>query len=297
MGGKQYQTICFTSFESREATEAKLRECGADWWIYGVETTSDGRVHLQGMAYAKTKRSWLNKMRPIHIEPCKDPIKSIQYCRKGKQPHGEWELEGAKGSNYGKDAEVYEHGTQPTFNIRGERERLTNAQIINGNLEELVEQEKMSISAYPRIKMAKQMYQLHAKRPRAPEGPHWWIIGPPGSGKTTAAYQYSTEIYIKSQNKWWDGYDGQEVVLLDDFDKGGTVLSHYLKIWADTVIPVKGEVKGGTVPLFYKNFIVTSNYAIEDLWPGEEEVIAALKRRFKVWKKPTKEHVIDWTLE
>lgn len=34
-----------------------------------------------------------------------------------------------------------------------------------------------------------------------------WIWGPPGTGKTTfARTEYSDSVYIKAQNKWWDGY-------------------------------------------------------------------------------------------
>lgn len=36
-----------------------------------------------------------------------------------------------------------------------------------------------------------------------------WIWGKSGTGKTTfARTEYSTDIYPKGMNKWWDGYLG-----------------------------------------------------------------------------------------
>jgi hypothetical protein len=83
---------------------------------------------------------------------------------------------------------------------------------------------------------------------------------------------------MKGQNKWWDGYQGQATVILDDMDTD--CLGHLLKIWSDKY-SCTGEVKGGTVPLMHTKFIVTSNYRIEELFK-DPIMAAALKRRFRV---------------
>lgn len=114
-----------------------------------------------------------------------------------------------------------------------------------------------------------------------------WFYGPPGTGKSLKARQEAgDDVYLKAQNKWWDGYTGQTTVILDDLDHEFKSW-HNLKIWTDRY-PCFGEIKGGQVALSYERFIVTSNYSIEYLVPklkngeDDEALIEALKRRFKV---------------
>jgi len=93
-----------------------------------------------------------------------------------------------------------------------------------------------------------------------------------------AREKYGHDLYLKAQNKWWDGYMGQKYVLLDDFDKHGACLAHHLKIWADRY-STYGEVKGSTIPLQIEKFIITSNYEPKQLFE-DAEMLAAIERRF-----------------
>lgn len=99
-----------------------------------------------------------------------------------------------------------------------------------------------------------------------------WLWGPSGSGKSHFARTYFTEVssrvFIKPQSKWWDGYTEEPVVILDDLDSD--CLSHYLKIWADKY-GCRGEIKGSTIALKHKVLVVTSNYAIHELFGKKDE--------------------------
>jgi hypothetical protein len=108
-----------------------------------------------------------------------------------------------------------------------------------------------------------------------------WIWGVAGAGKTHKARSYEGTSFIKAQNKWFDGYDGQENIILDDYDCN-MALFHYLKIWGDRWA-CSGEVKGGTVQLQHKRFIVTSNYSIDEMFmQSGPDGLQAIKRRFTI---------------
>lgn len=120
-----------------------------------------------------------------------------------------------------------------------------------------------------------------------------WIWGCSGAGKSWAARNEFGQFFLKSQSKWWDGYQGEPTVIIDDLDfDGGDKLGHYLKIWADKYA-CTGETKGGTIPLNHERLIVTNNYSIEDIFGADRdstgkvglakaELVKALKRRFIV---------------
>lgn len=106
-------------------------------------------------------------------------------------------------------------------------------------------------------------------------------------------------------SKWFDGYKGEKVIIIEDLDKytcHANQLGHYLKIWGDKY-RCSGEIKGGTVPLLHRVLIVTSNYQIKDLFAPDEErmtnlqvnraqaMIKAIEDRFLLVKKFEAGHV------
>jgi len=113
-----------------------------------------------------------------------------------------------------------------------------------------------------------------------------WLWGPTGSGKSRWAWETYPELYEKATFKWWDGYDGQETVLIDDF-RGDYCKFHELLKLLDRY-KYRGEIKGGTVEVTAKRFIVTCPFRPEEVYMGRtDEDLAQLLRRITVTRNVT----------
>lgn len=118
-----------------------------------------------------------------------------------------------------------------------------------------------------------------------------WLYGESGAGKSRAVFSQYPGHYIKSRNKWWCGYQNEDVVCCDDVGiEDAKWMSSFLKDWSDYK-PFHAEDKGGAVTIRPKKFIVTSQYKIEDLW-NDKATIDALNRRFQIVEKVKGQNII-----
>lgn len=238
--------------------------------VFGRETApTTGTLHLQGFVYFPNPRSFsgVRKLLPdgCHVEP-KSPhstfAQCVQYCKK--------------------DGNFIEHGTCP-MDQKGKgdagklsaQERWAFAKA--GDFEQLPPEHYSKYrSIHAEFKEVQDRDVLH----------NLWICGKSGCGKSRFVRDNyggvdGTDFYSKGMNKWWDGYQHEETVLLDDFaPEHGKYLGYYLKIWADHY-KFNAEVKGGMLRIRPKTLIVTSQYPIEACFE-DHETITAVKRRFEV---------------
>jgi hypothetical protein len=235
----------------------------AQYYVVGSEVApTTGQRHLQGYLQLKkrARRTELAKVISCFWAPAKgDDLQNYEYCTK--------------------DGDFVEYGTRRELHPgKRERRRWDEARDLaqRGLLGDIDSQ--LFIQHYGNLRAIMRDHM------RAPEGLDGvcgvWIHGEAGVGKSFRARADYPNAYLKMCNKWWDGYQFQDNVIVDDFDKGHAALAHHLKIWADSY-PFVAEIKGTAVCIRPKIICVTSQYSPEDIWE-DAETLDAIRRRFKV---------------
>lgn len=112
---------------------------------------------------------------------------------------------------------------------------------------------------------------------------HEWVYGEPGAGKSHKSRAENEGAYIKDPKKeWWDNYKGEEVVIIEDFDKYQVAQGGDMKRWLDRY-SFKAQIKGGYLDIRPRKVIVTSNYHPNEIW-DDAMTQAAITRRVKITK-------------
>lgn len=259
---------CFTLNNPTADDETTFSTVEATYTIFGRETGDSGTPHLQGFViFANPKRlSGVKKVHSrCHWEVARGTsLEASEYCKK--------------------DGDFLIFGDLPAS--QGRRNDLTSAieTLKSDGLEAVAREHTETFVKFSRGLRDAALFLEDAYTHTDVRG--LWIYGPPGTGKSHYARSLSSSLYIKAQNKWFDGYAGELNILLDDLDTG--VLGHHLKIWADKW-SCTGETKGGTIQLRHIRFIVTSNYLPEFFWPDDTAMCEAINRRFTIKEILTRE--------
>jgi hypothetical protein len=110
-----------------------------------------------------------------------------------------------------------------------------------------------------------------------------WYYGESGSGKTKSIFDTEVNIFRPTTYKWWEGYDGHSVVLIDDFRPTFCSFVNLLKL--TDIYPFRVQTKGGSRQVKYKKIYITSHLSpaqyYEELDKGD---YLQLKRRITCLK-------------
>lgn len=262
---------CFTLNNYSEEDVSAIRGWDVTYAIVGKEVGESGTPHLQGyVVLAPSRLAAMKKLlEKAHWEPAKgNTEQNVEYCSK--------------------QGDVFEVGVRPVDKGKAEKLRWQEAwkALTAGDMDSVPEDIKIRY-----YRTCKDIVKDHMVKPDdADDVTGVWIYGDAGVGKSRMAREKYPGAYYKNQNKWWDGYQGEEFVIIDDFDS--KELAHHLKIWADRYSFI-AETKGGGIHIRPKKIVVTSNFSIEELFASCPQVtIDALRRRFQVthmygaWPKP-----------
>ena len=101
------------------------------------------------------------------------------------------------------------------------------------------------------------------------------LVGPTGSGKTRWVHDREPILYNKQRSNWWDGLDGMDAVLIDDF-YGWLTFDELLRITDRYALMVQS--KGGQLPFLAKRVYITSNKP-PSMWYKKQKYLESFERR------------------
>lgn len=262
--------FCFTLNNYNDQEFIAINEWPCNYLVVGKEKGASGTPHLQGYVCFKDNKtlSAAKKLQPrAHWEvTVGTPLQASEYCKK--------------------EGDFVQRGTLPmSQKEKGLTEKNRWSNIIN--LSEAGDWDALK-REHPDVYVRdlKKLEYIHSKRPRILETldgdmPHQWLVGPPGSGKSKTARDENPGAYIKDpQSKWWDGYNGEAVVVIDDFDKYQKAQGGDIKRWLDRY-SFQAETKGGQTLIRPNKIIITSNYSPGEIW-DDPVTVAAIERRVTI---------------
>ena len=255
MEGKHW---CLT-INNYEQECAEFDDEQMQYLICGVEVGEKKTKHLQCYVQFKKKKRFtaVKKIWPTaHIELARGkPKQNVDYCSKEGKSH--------------------EHGE--CLNGQGTRSDLDDIKRLvdeNCSLTEIRDHHYGSFIRYQKsIRSDRELVRPHRTQPT--ELHIYW--GATGTGKSKKCNDDFPQAYWKPYGKWWDDYDGQETVIIDEY-YGWLPFSVMLRLcdWTPLLVPRKGDHAKFTA----KRIICTSNVHPDEWYPGiDPEVKKALKRR------------------
>lgn len=257
--------------------------------VFGLEIGEEGTAHLQGYLEFKdkTKFSTLNhKLESCHNKSrhkkatAKD---ASDYCKKGEQPHKQWEHLKTAGKDYGKNAIVWEWGE---ISNQGARSDISDAcadiieqkpwkEVATNNCEVFVKYHKGLVAFKAAI--------MEPRKLKAPPVINVYYGGT-GCGKSKRLYEEigtrAAYVWSPQQKHWFDGYDFEKIVGMEEFR--GQLPFGGLLLMTDRN-QCRLEYKGGTCQLQADEWHFTSPvhpsewYKMEDL--KKDEKLEQLSRR------------------
>lgn len=222
----------------------------AEYGICSREVGAKGTPHLQGYIRLSTPLSLqaMKKLLPranLQVAGGSD-LENKTYCSKD----GDILIEVGTMSEQGKRNDIKEIATL-----------IKNKEI---TLEELMFEYPDMYVKYSRS--FEKMFNAVMEARSTPPEVHW-RFGKAGTGKTRYCVEKHVSHYIKDNTSWWDGYNQQEAIIIDDFDNNIPYRT-LLRILDRYVY--SGQVKGSYIQVNSPYIYITCEHRPDYYWQGNE---------------------------
>lgn len=275
-GPVRCRNFVFTWNNYPEDSRSKLTDLRPKYFCYQREIGESRTKHLQGVICFENARAFSSVARSIrgwHIEIMRGTIdQAIAYCTKEETrdpDSGEPEAFGTRPRNAGRSGG------------RSDIDAVAEQIAEGGSVEEI-----SSLFGGEFIKYHRGIERLIGLRMPARDFKTEirWYFGATGTGKTRAACSEAVNPYWKNPaHRWWDGYEGQSDVVIDDIRCDFAKFSEWLRLFDR--YPVQVEVKGGTRNFISKRIFITAPVRPEEMWQSRTaEDLNQLMRRIEVVK-------------
>lgn len=256
----EYKRWFLTINNYTEDETTKLRNYACDYMCMGFEvapTTGTLHVHVYFEFKSGKKFSTMKRAFPrARLEVAKGTLDQCKtYCSK--------------------DGQFEERGTPKQQGQRNDLNHIAEMLESGASIGEVARAAPAEFIRYSRGIEALRIALRAA--PRQGRSAITWLHGKAGTGKSyyAKARHPNGKLFIKEPgNKWWDGYDFQEAVLIDDFDPSDGYWStndgyrNLLRLLDEG--PCKVEVKGNTMEFNSKFIYITCEHPPSYYWSGNK---------------------------
>lgn len=277
MSGNQARNWCFTINNYTDEDVDNLITLDVDFLIFAFEEGKNGVPHIQGyLQINRIRRTALSKLIPracliIANGSAEENIRYIsgpyKKGRKVKPVNPDCYIFPDEDSTYtSKGGNNISKGSQNDFSaLRDSIKNGASYEDVIDNFPSLAFRYERAIKEYITSNNAKNMNDRKLEVTV--------LVGKPGVGKTSYVMnKYDRhDIFILQPRDplWWDGYNGQDVLLIDDFY--GTI-DHDMMLKILDIYPLSLNIKGGTTYARWTKVFITSNDSPTEWWPGGLEL-------------------------
>ncbi len=249
----RYRNVCFTAWSDPQDLASFLEQC--QYVLVGVEYAPEtNRKHFQGYCEFKAQLS-LSKIKGLlgaetHIERrYGTQAQAIAYCKKG--------------------GEIYEHGEPRQQGQRNDLRSLIEYTREHTLIEVMEEYPSEYLRYHRGIKECKYLQATTRAGTEPRDVKTIFLYGPTGCGKTSLVYDthpglYKLPPFRINSTIWFDGYEGQLCLLIDDLIPSSFSVMFLLQV-CDRY-PLQVQIKGGMVWAQWTTVYITSNSPFAQLF-------------------------------